>query len=200
MPKQTPSQTIGPYFAYGLTPEAYGRTGIASEVLVSDLTQGQRIRIAGTVYDGAGGPVADALIELWQANSAGRYRHPADTRRGIPLDDGFTGFGRAATDAQGTFRFETVKPGRVPGRGNALQAPHAGITVFARGMLNHAFTRLYFSDEGEANAEDAVLSSIEASRRGTLIARLEPPAKGGIPIYRFDIRLQGMDETVFFDA
>lgn len=200
MPKQTPSQTVGPYFAYGLTPEAYGRKGIASNLLVSDATQGRRIRIVGAVHDGAGVPVSDALIELWQANAAGRYRHPEDSRRGIPLDDGFTGFGRAATDAQGLFRFETVKPGRVPGRGNALQAPHAGIAVFARGMLNHVFTRLYFSDEGAANAEDAVLSSIEVGRRATLIAKLDAAAEGGIPVYRFDIRLQGTGETVFFDA
>jgi protocatechuate 3,4-dioxygenase alpha subunit len=196
--KQTPSQTVGPYFSYGLTPEAFGRKGIASNVLVSAAAKGKRIRIEGALYDGEGKPVTDALVEIWQANAAGRYRHPSDRRDAVPLDDAFTGFGRAPTDAQGLFRFDTVKPGRVPGRGNALQAPHIGVIVLARGMLNHVFTRLYFADETDANKEDPVLQAVEASRRGTLIAQAIP---GHDPtLYRLDIRLQGPDETVFFDA
>ena len=198
MLKQTPSQTVGPYFSYGLTPEAFGRKGIASNVLVSPATKGKRIRIEGVLSDGEDKPVADALVEIWQANAAGRYRHPSDRRDAVPLDDAFTGFGRAATDAQGLFRFDTVKPGPVPGRGNALQAPHVGVIVLARGMLNHVFTRLYFADEAGANTEDPVLQAIEAGRRNTLIATAVP---GSDPApYRLDIRLQGPGETVFFDA
>ncbi len=198
MTKQSPSQTIGPFFAYVLTPEAYGRDGIASNRLVTAETQGQHITIAGRVLDGEGAPVDDALVEIWQANAQGRYRHPADSRADIALDDNFEGFGRCGTDKDGAFRFETIKPGRVPGQGNALQAPHIGITVFARGMLVHAYTRLYFSDEAGANAEDPVLAALEDARRGTLIAGREDTAQGAL--YRLDIRLQGENETVFFDA
>lgn len=199
MPGQTPSQTVGPYFAYALTPEAYGRRGIASPILVSAATRGTRIRIEGRLLDGDSAPVADALIEIWQANAEGRYRHPADTRQDKAIDQAFSGFGRTATDAQGLFRFETIKPGRVPGLGNALQAPHIGVIVFARGMNSHVYTRLYFSDEGTANAEDPVLSTVGPSRRDTLVAIRQ---EGGdtTALYRFDIRLQGTDETVFFDA
>jgi protocatechuate 3,4-dioxygenase alpha subunit len=196
MAKQSPSQTVGPFFAYGLVPELYGRKGIASNALAANGAQGERIRIEGRVLDGKGQPVNDALIEIWQANAHGRYRHARDARGDVPLDPGFTGFGRAMTDEKGAFRFETVKPGRVPGRGNALQAPHIGVTVLARGMPNHAYSRIYFSDEEKANAEDPVLALVPPARRGTLIARLEV----GAAVYRFDIRLQGEDETVFFDA
>lgn len=198
MPKQTPSQTVGPFFAYGLTPEGYGHTGIAGNVLVTPATLGERIRIEGCVLDGKGQPVNDAMIEIWQANAAGRYRHAADKRDAVPLDGSFAGFGRTLTDATGAFRFDTVKPGRVPGRGNALQAPHIGLIVLARGMPNHAYSRIYFSDEVKANGEDAVLTAIDSARRKTLIAARREEAGG--PVYRFDIRLQGDDETVFFDA
>lgn len=198
MPKQSPAQTIGPYFAYCLTPEPWGRTGIASNRLAGPKTQGEHVVIEGRVLDGAGEVVSDALIELWQANAAGRYRHPADDRDDLDLDDGFTGFGRCMTDATGAFSFETVKPGRVPGPGNQIQAPHVGLIVQARGMLSHAFTRLYFSDEADANGEDPVLALVEDARRPTLIAVREEGAGG--PIYRLDIVLQGEDETVFFDA
>lgn len=198
MPKQSPSQTIGPFFAYCLTPEAYSRSGIASNVLIAPGTQGQRIVIEGVVTDGAGAPVSDALVEIWQANAAGRYKHSADDRGDVALDPAFKGFGRCETDQQGLFHFETIKPGRVPGRGNTLQAPHIGVIVVARGMPNHAFTRLYFADEAAANAEDPLLSSIEAKRRKTLVA--EAGEQAGIPLYRFKIRLQGDEETVFFDA
>lgn len=196
MAKQSPSQTVGPFFAYGLVPEPYGRKGIASNALAGNGAEGERIAIEGRVLDGKGEPVNDALIEIWQANAHGRYRHARDTRDDVPLDLSFTGFGRAMTDDKGVFRFETVKPGRVPGRGNAWQAPHIGVTVLARGMPNHAYSRIYFSDEEKANAEDPVLALVESARRGTLIAR----RAAGAAVYRFDIRLQGEDETVFFDA
>jgi protocatechuate 3,4-dioxygenase alpha subunit len=198
MPKQSPSQTVGPFFAYALVPESYGKPGIATNLLASPATKGERIRIEGKVLDGNGAPVNDAMIEIWQANAAGRYRHPADTRADVAVDASFSGFGRTMTDANGAFAFETVKPGRVPGRGNTLQAPHIGVMVLARGMPNHAYTRIYFADEAQANGEDAVLTSIESARRGTLIARRSDA--NGVGVYRFDIRLQGADETVFFDA
>lgn len=198
MPRQTPSQTVGPYFAICLTPEAWGREGIAGNRLARPETPGEHIRIEGRLIDGAGAPVEDALIEAWQANAAGRYRHPADTREDVPLDPGFTGFGRCRTDGEGRFEFATVKPGRVPGRGNAVQAPHVNLIVQARGMLTHAFTRLYFSDEAQANAEDPMLGLVEEGRRGTLIAERRETENGSV--YRFDIVLQGEGETVFFDA
>jgi protocatechuate 3,4-dioxygenase alpha subunit len=177
-------------------PEPYGRKGIASNALAANGAEGERIVIEGRVLDGKGEPVNDALIEIWQANAHGRYRHARDARDDVPLDPAFSGFGRAMTDETGAFRFATVKPGRVPGRGNALQAPHIGVTVLARGMPSHAYSRIYFSDEEKANAEDPVLALVEPARRGTLIARRE----AGTAVYRFDIRLQGEDETVFFDA
>ncbi len=179
-------------------PEPYGRPGIAGGVLVTGDTPGERVRIEGRVLDGAGQPIPDAMVEIWQGDAAGRYNHPADGREEGALDPGFRGFGRLGTDADGAFRFETVKPGPVPGRGNTLQAPHINLILFARGMLDHAFTRIYFSDEAEANGNDPVLAAVEAGRRATLVAeRRETP--GGI-VYRFDIRLQGEAETVFFDA
>ncbi len=204
MPKQTASQTVGPYFHYALTPEPYGRTGIAGGVLASADTPGERVRIVGRVLDGAGQPVPDAMVEIWQANAAGRYNHPADTREEAALDPGFRGFGRLGTDADGAFSFETIKPGPVPGRGNTLQAPHINLILFARGMPDHAFTRIYFSDEATANRDDPVLTAVEAARRATLVATREetpggPASPNGI-VYRLDIRLQGEAETVFFDA
>ena len=198
MPKQTASQTIGPYFAYCLTPEPWGRKGIASNRLCRPETPGEHIAIHGRVIDGAGEAVSDALVEIWQANAAGRYRHSADDRADLPLDENFTGFGRCMTDGDGVFSFQTVKPGRVPGHGNQVQAPHISLIIQARGMQSHAFTRLYFSDQSEANAEDPVLSSVEDARRGTLIADREETSEG--VLYRLDIVLQGGDETVFFDA
>ncbi len=201
--KQTASQTIGPFFHYALTPESYGRPGIAGGVLASADTLGERVRIEGRVFDGEGRPMPDALVEIWQANAAGRYNHPADDRPAhgreeAALDPGFRGFGRLGTDADGGFRFETVKPGPVPGRGNTLQAPHINVILCARGMLDHAFTRIYFSDEAEANGNDPVLSAVEAGRRATLVA--ERRESDSEIVYRFDIRLQGEAETVFFDA
>lgn len=186
---QTPSQTVGPYFSMALA-----RPG--ENVLAG---QGERIVIHGMVSDGDGVHVEDALLEIWQANGAGRYRHAADTRDELPLEDGFTGFGRTLTDFEtGAYRFETVKPGPVPDPEGEWQAPHISLIVQARGTLVHFHTRIYFSDEPEANAHDMVLGMVPEARRSTLIARLED---GTAPkTYRFDVRLQGADETVFFDV
>ena len=196
--KQTPSQTIGPFFAYCLTPESFGHAGIAGPALPGLDNEAARIRIVGRLLDGAGSPVADALVEIWQADSAGNYPPPVTAGRDVLKDSAFRGFGRAATDSSGQFHFDTIKPGRVPGRGNLWQAPHINIVVLARGMLGHVFTRLYFSDETTANDEDPVLGSVTPPRRKTLIAERITDAAG--VVYRFDIRLQGEAETVFFDV
>ena len=194
MMTQTPSQTVGPYFAQGLLREG---DKVFTNVLVSEKTEGERIRIEGCVTDGEGQPIEDAMIEIWQANAHGRYRHPLD-EQDKPLDPGFRGHGRAATDAQGNYRFETIKPGSVAGPNDTLQAPHINVIVFARGMLSHAFTRIYFEDEA-LNQNDPVLRSIDdEARRNTLVAGREK-SEGKI-VYRFDIHLQGENETVFFDA
>ncbi len=180
----TPSQTVGPYFAIGL-PWDTGPFAIPAD------TPGA-IRISGTVYDGAGEPVPDHLLEFWQADPDGRF---ADLRaHGGPSElAGFRGFARyGVEDGDGTFEIVTVKPGPVPGPGEALQAPHIDVSVFARGMLHRCVTRMYFADEPEANASDPVLARVPGLRRETLLAR---PLDGA---YRFDIRLQGPDETVFF--
>ncbi len=191
--RQTPSQTVGPYFAYGLSPEQYGYqqqlTSIAGSQMAESDTEGQRIRVEGRVFDGAGNPISDALIEVWQADSLGRYAHPSDPRGS---NSTFKGFGRCGTgtDSQNRFWFDTIKPGKV----DADQAPHLNVIVSMRGMLLHAFTRIYFSDE-PANAADKVLRTVPAERRDTLIA-----AHQGGNVYRFDIHMQGDNETVFFDA
>jgi protocatechuate 3,4-dioxygenase, alpha subunit len=187
MAGQTPSQTVGPFFALALPREGY-------EVLAREATSGARIVIEGRVLDGDGAPLNDALIEIWQANAAGRYDHP-DDRQDKPLDPAFHGFGRCPTDASGRFYFRTVRPGPVPGPGNTLQAPHINVAVFARGMLKQLVTRIYF--EGEAqNADDPILGLVGEERRATLVAK----RGNGTDTYRFDIRLQGPDETVFFDV
>jgi len=193
--KQTPSQTVGPFFALGLTASQYGypHSAIASGDLADESTDGERIEIAGQVLDGAGVPVTDALIEVWQADAEGRYAHPADGRAS---NQNFRGFGRfgTGTEAENVFRFRTVKPGCVDG----VQAPHINVTIFMRGMLTHAYTRLYFSDEAAANARDPVLRSVPEDRRKTLIAHRDESSQK--PLYRFDIHMQGDDETVFFDV
>jgi len=154
----------------------------------------EALEIVGTVYDGAGEVVPDAMVEIWQANRAGRYNHPADDRDDLPLDEGFSGFGRSGTDENGGFSFLTVKPGSVPGPDGRLQAPHVMVSVFARGLLKRLVTRIYFPDEEEANAVDPVLSSIEDQElRRTLIARDE----GGV--LRLDIHLQGDGQTAFLE-
>jgi protocatechuate 3,4-dioxygenase alpha subunit len=184
-PEPTPSQTIGPFFHDALLDED------RSELVSPD--DPEAIKIVGTVYDGAGEVVPDAMVEIWQANTAGRYNHPADDREGVPLDEAFSGFGRAGTDANGGFSFSTVKPGPVPTSDGKVQAPHILVSVFARGLLKRLLTRIYFPDEEEANAADPVLSSIEDRElRRTLVARDE----GGA--LRFDIHLQGDGQTAFF--
>lgn len=183
MSKQTPSQTVGPYFAYGLAAQQYHYPNgqIADGTLAPE--GAQRIRIVGRVFDGQGALIPDALIEIWQADSAGRYGA-----------EGFSGFGRqgTGTDPQGRFRFDTIKPGATSG-----QAPFLTVVVFMRGLLTHVYTRLYFSDEAAANAADPTLATVPAERRRTLIAERDETAQGAI--YRFDIHMQGEDETVFFD-
>ena len=184
----TPSQTVGPFFAPALLRDV-------KNVLTTDSTEGERIRIEGKVFDGIGNVVPDALIEIWQANSHGKFNHPRDLRD-LPLDPEFGGYGRSGTDDDGVYWFETIKPGAVPFEGDQLQAPHISVIVHARGMLNHAQTRLYFEDEA-ANGADPVLALVPADRRSTLIARREQ-ADGGVT-YRLDIVLQGRGETVFFN-
>lgn len=197
MAGQTPSQTVGPYFAYGLTPELYRfpyRSAVTDQPLQRD-TEGLRIRIEGRVLDGGGTPIPDAMIEIWQANAHGRYNHPADQRQDNRLDPAFKGFARTGTgvDPEQRFVVDTVKPGAI-GDG---QAPHLNVILFMRGLLTHLYTRIYFSDEA-ANADDPVLALLPEDRRATLIAeRDETPA--GIT-YRIDIHMQGRNETVFFDV
>jgi protocatechuate 3,4-dioxygenase alpha subunit len=187
---QTPSQTVGPYFTLRLYQKG-------DEILVPEGYAGDRIVIEGVVLDGDRKHIEDALLEIWQANTAGRYRHP-DDNRDLALDDGFTGFGRTVSDFEtGAYRFETVKPGPVPDAEGAFQAPHVSLMVQGRGMLNPVFTRIYFSDEEEANQDDLTLRRVPAGRRDTLIAQLVDDVD--TKVYRFDIRFQGEDETVFFD-
>ena len=189
MPGQTPSQTVGPFFHDSLS-------WPGAETLIGSATKGERIEIVGRVLDGDGAPVPDALLEIWQANAAGRYAHPEDGQL-KPIDPAFRGFGRCASDAEGRFRFATIRPGRVPGRGNALQAPHINLGLFARGLLRRLVTRLYFEDAPE-NAEDPVLALVQdPARRATLLAKRVACDRA---VYRFDIVLQGKGETVFFDC
>jgi len=194
-PRQTPSQTVGPYFAYGLSPDQYGYGELSSLVgatLADEDTEGERVRIEGRVFDGAGEVIPDAMLEIWQADAQGRYAHPADARSSNAT---FTGFGRVGTgtDRLNRYWFETVKPGAV----DDTQAPHVNVIVFMRGLLTHAYTRLYFADEADANARDPVLATVPEERRSTLLAERHETPKG--IVYRFDIHMQGDRETVFFD-
>ncbi|MFZ2059983.1 MAG: protocatechuate 3,4-dioxygenase subunit alpha [Candidatus Binatus sp.] len=185
-PLQTPSQTVGPFFKPALI-----RPG--QESLITPKTRGERITIEGRVLDGDSAAVSDAMIELWQANADGRYDHPDDSQEKL-LDPDFHGFGRAATDEHGRFRFYTIKPGPVPGPANLLQAPHINVSIFARGLLKRLVTRIYFADE-PLNITDAVLKTVAPERRSTMIAHIDQPG-----ILRFDVVLQGENETVFFDV
>lgn len=188
---ETPSQTVGPYFSMRIG-------GPGQNVLAAADAPGEHIRIEGRVLDGDRNHIEDALIEIWQANASGRYHHPQDGRGDLPLVDGFIGFGRAMSDfATGEYWFETIKPGPVPDPEGELQAPHISVIVQARGMLDPSFTRIYFSDEPDANARDLVLAAVPAARRDTLIASL---VEGSDPKrYQFDLKFQGPDETVFFE-
>jgi protocatechuate 3,4-dioxygenase alpha subunit len=195
MSKMTPSQTVGPFFKYGLTPgNDYQWNDAFSNDLVTPDVSGDRIRIIGQVLDGDGKVMPDAMLEIWQADVQGRFADPQGTRA-VP-NTAFRGFGRCGTDANGGFTFQSIRPGSVPGPGGKPQAPHVLLAVFARGMTQQAITRIYFEDQDAANAADPILALVPANRRATLIATREP----GEPVtYRFDVHLQGDRETVFFD-
>ncbi len=190
---QTPSQTVGPFFAYGLVPSQYGYD--LPSLFTSELAQpqaaGEHIVLTGCVYDGAGQTIVDALVEISQVDASGQ---PVTTVADAQ-NRGFTGFGRCGT---GTlpghhYSFTTVKPGAAAAR----QAPFINVCVTMRGLLVHTFTRVYFDDEGAANSTDTVLASVPVERRATLLARRSNTPAG--PVYRFDIHMQGAQETVFFD-
>jgi protocatechuate 3,4-dioxygenase alpha subunit len=204
--RETASQTAGPYVHIGLAPQAAGFDIFEKNfgnVLAGAKTKGEKIRIEGRVFDGIGTVLKDVLIEVWQANAAGKYAHPADRQPGKAIDPTFRGWGRACTDFEtGVYTFDTVKPGQVEGRNGRVMAPHINAWIVARGINIGLNTRIYFSDEAEANANDAVLNLIEwEQRRATLVAeRLDRKLDGGAAVYRFDIRLQGENETVFFDV
>ncbi len=220
--KETPSQTAGPYVHIGLAPGAAGFAIYEQELgwdIAGPNAKGERIRIEGRVIDGTGNPVKDVLLEAWQANAEGTYAHPEG---GGDVEEGFRGWGRVITDFEtGEWGFDTVKPGAVPARaplaslrpaaeeeqvdafgrghqGLRAMAPHINLWIVARGINIGLNTRMYFSDEAEANAADPVINLIEwESRRKTLIA--ERSERDGQVVYRFDIHIQGEDETVFFD-
>ena len=204
--RETASQTAGPYVHIGLAPQAAGFDIFEKNfgnVLAGPKTKGEKIRIEGRVFDGIGTVLKDVLIEIWQANAAGKYAHPADRQAGKAIDPTFRGWGRACTDFEtGVYAFDTIKPGKVEGRNGRIMAPHINAWIVARGINIGLNTRIYFSDEADANANDAVLNLIEwEPRRATLVAeRLDRTLDGGSAVYRFDIRLQGENETVFFDV
>ena len=190
----TPSQTVGPYFKYGLTPNGeYEWNDAFSNNLLTPDTSGERIRVEGKVYDGDGAVIPDCMLEIWQADSQGRFSDPQD-KRALP-NSSFKGFGRVGTDKSGFYAFDTIKPGVVPDADGKPQAPHIVLAVFARGMLLHLYTRIYFDDEA-ANTGDSVLALVPADRRPTLIAK--KAAAGNV--YTYDVHLQGDNETVFFDV
>ncbi|MEZ5843302.1 MAG: protocatechuate 3,4-dioxygenase subunit alpha [Hyphomicrobiaceae bacterium] len=201
--KETASQTAGPYVHIGLIPKQAGFDIFEnnfSNVLVTPETKGERITIEGRVIDATGTPIRDVLVEIWQANAAGRYNHPADTQA-KPIDPTFRGWGRAGSDFRtGVFTFDTIKPGPVPGRaGRGTMAPHVSLWIVSRGINIGLSTRMYFADEADANAADPVLKLIEQeTRRQTLIA--PRTLRDGKPVYLFDIHMQGDKETVFFDV
>ncbi len=192
----TPSQTVGPYFAYGLTPTGkYEWNDAFTNNLITPDTSGERIRVEGKVFDGDGAVVPDCMLEIWQADAQGRFSGPQD-KRALP-NSSFRGFGRCGTDGNGGYAFDTIKPGPVPDPDGKPQAPHILLAVYARGMLLHLYTRIYFDGEA-ANAGDPVLALVPADRRATLIATRKPGA--GNAVYSLDIHLQGDNETVFFEV
>ena len=197
--KETPSQTARPYVPIGLAPGTAGFDIYDQEPgrnIAGPNAKGERIRVEGIVVDGTGSPVKDVLLEAWQANSEGNYAHPEGNE---DVESGFRGWGRIFTDFDtGEWSFDTIKPGRTKGRNVGLQAPHINLWTVARGINVGLNTRLYFNDETEANAEGPVLSIIELElRRPTLLAKRGE--RDGQIVYRFDIKLQGQDDTVFFD-
>ena len=198
---ETPSQTGGPYVHIGLLPQQANIEVFENNFnnqLVQEKTLGERIRLEGQVFDGLGLPLRDVLIEIWQADANGVYPSAADIQ-GKVVDPNFLGWGRTGADFEtGFWNFNTIKPGSVLGRNRTTQAPHIALIIFARGINIGLNTRVYFEDEAEANAQDPVLKGIEwAPRRQTLIAKREE--RDGEVVYRFDIRVQGEDETVFLD-
>ncbi|MEM9792529.1 MAG: protocatechuate 3,4-dioxygenase subunit alpha [Pseudomonadota bacterium] len=198
--RESASQTAGPYVHIGLAPGAAG-FDIYKQELGHDIAgpnaKGERIRVEGLVIDGTGSPVKDVLLEVWQANADGNYAHPEG---GGDVENGFRGWGRVITDFEtGEWSFDTVKPGPTRGRNVGTQAPHISLWLVARGINIGLNTRMYFSDEEAANSKDPVFKMIEwQARRPTLVATRSE--KDGVAVYRFDIRLQGEDETVFFDV
>lgn len=198
--RETASQTAGPYVHIGLAPGAAG-FDIYRQELGFDITgpnaKGEKIRVEGIVIDGMDSPIKDVLLEVWQANADGHYAHPEG---GGPVEEGFRGWGRVITDFDtGEWGFDTIKPGPVMGRNGRLMAPHLNFWIVARGINIGLNTRMYFEDEAEANAKDPVINLIEwERRRATLIGKRS--VRDGVTVYRFEIRLQGEDETVFFDV
>jgi protocatechuate 3,4-dioxygenase alpha subunit len=186
--RATTSQTVGPFFTIGLT--RMNQTN-----LVGPGVSGERVTIEGRVFDGDGTPIPDAVIEIWQANSHGKYNHPED-EQDKPIEPGFRGYGRIPTDETGRFSFTTIKPGAVPGPDGKMQAPHIAVSIFMRGLLRRLVTRIYFPDE-PGNEGDFVLNLVEASRSGTLIARKVAGREG---VLEWNVVTQGADETVFFDC
>ena len=183
----TTSQTVGPFFSIGL--EWLYRSDLAA----SDVS-GERVEISGQIFDGDGQPVPDAILEIWQANAHGKYAHPDDAQQ-KPVEQNFSGFLRVPTDENGRFQFTTIKPGRVPGPAESLQAPHLVVSIFTRGLLRRLVTRVYFPGE-QSNADDFALSLVEPQRRSTLIANNVEGQPGKL---QWNIVLQGAGETVFFD-
>jgi protocatechuate 3,4-dioxygenase, alpha subunit len=184
----TTSQTVGPFFEIGFS-------WLYRDNLAGPAVSGERLEISGRVLDGDGKPVPDGIVEIWQANSHGKYAHPDDPQE-KPVERGFTGYGRVPTDEEGRFRFTTIKPGRVPGPDGKPQAPHVGVSVFARGLLRRLITRIYFPDE-PSNTEDFALKFVNAGRRETLIARKIDGRPGAL---EWNVILQGPGETVFFEV
>ena len=183
----TAAQTIGPFGAI-----IFEHTQVAEVAPIG--VDGERVTIRGRVLDGDGQPVIDAMIETWQANTHGKYAHPDDVQE-KPLDERFRGFGRVQSGSGGSFRLSTIKPGRAPGPGGAMQAPHLAVVIFMRGLLKHLVTRVYFPDDA-ANVDDPVLKLVPAARRATLVAKKIAAEPG---VFEWNVNLQGKEETVFFD-
>jgi protocatechuate 3,4-dioxygenase, alpha subunit len=186
-------QTVGPFFKIGLS-------WLYQDDIAGPGASGDRVTVQGRILDGDGKPVPDGILEIWQANSQGKYAHPDDTQD-KPLEAGFRGYGRVPTDEEGRFRFTTVKPGRVPGPDGpagekTLQAPHLAVSVMTRGLLRRLITRMYFPDE-PSNNEDFALKLVEPARRSTLVAKKTDNRSSDL---EWTIILQGPDETVFFDC
>ena len=184
----TGSQTVGPFYRIGMAP-------MYLTELASPEVPGERVTVRGRVLDGDGTPVPDAILEIWQANADGQFSEPQHAQTMLQAG-GFSGFGRVPTDDNGAFQFTTIKPGRVPGPGDMLQAPHLVVLVYMRGLLRHLVTRLYFPDD-PANDADPILALVPPERRATLIAR---KAEAGDGTLEWDLHMQGPEETVFFDA